>query len=257
MTVKSALRALQILELLTRRGRRLKFAEIQDALDFPKASLHGLLQTMVSARWLELDAAREYALGVRAFEAGAAYSAMVPLEARAQSILQKVSDLTSETVQLAVLDDFEVLYVAKVDGKHMLRLDSAVGRRLKPHATGVGKVLLASLTDDVLQKWLVSHALERYTENTLATADALLAELRTVRAQGYAIDNEERTAGATCVAVGVRDHSGACIAAMSVSAPAFRFRGPQRKAALGHLKLAADELSRSLGYPGETSAAGA
>lgn len=252
MTVKSALRALEILELIATRARPLKFAEIQAALDYPKSSLHGLLRTMADAKWLDLSAtSKAYTLGVRVWEGGIAYSAMAPLEARAQPILQRVRDLTAETVQLAVLDDYEVLYIAKVDGRHMLRLDSAVGQRLRPHATGVGKVLLAALPDNVLRRWMKSEALERYTDNTITNPDSLMSELQNVRKRGHAVDREERTAGATCVAVAIHDHTGDCVAAMSVSAPAFRFRSPQLKSALRHLIEGADELSSALGFQGQ------
>jgi DNA-binding IclR family transcriptional regulator len=250
MAVKSAFRALEILEFLTRQARPMKFAEIQAALGYPKASLHGLLRTMSEARWLTFsETNKSYALGVRIWEGGVAYSAMAPLETRARPILERMRDLTSETVQLGVLDDFEVLYVAKVDGLHMLRLDSAVGQRLKPHATGVGKVLLASLPRELLERRVAAQPLERYTDNTITDPPKLFAELDLVRKQGYAIDREERTVGARCVAVGIRNHAGECVAAMSVSAPAVRFRGPQQKAALGHLRVAARELSAALGYP--------
>lgn len=249
MTVKSADRALRILELLTRERRRLAFAELAAVLGYPKASLHALLQTMTQANWLDFDrSSRGYTLGIRVWEVGAAYLAMAPQWSRAKPILGRVRDATTETVQLAVLDGFEVLYVVKVDGLHSLRLDSAVGQRLQPHATGVGKALLASLPDATLAAWTRMRPLERYTERTITDPDLLLAELNRVRRQGFAVDNEERTAGVACVAVGVHDRTGACVAAVSVSAPAFRFGEPERKAALRHLYAAAQELSAELGY---------
>lgn len=251
MAVKSAFRALEILELHTKRGHPLTFSEIHEALGYPKASLHGLLRTMTEARWLDLDeTARRYVLGVRVWEAGLAYAAMVPLESRARPLMERVRDLTTETVQLAVLDDFEVLYVAMAEGKHLLGLDSSVGMRLKPHATGVGKVLLASLPEESVAAWTRTGGLERYTPNTITEPSHLLAELRDVRARGYALDNEERTIGASCVAVGILNHAGSRVAAMSVSAPAVRFGRKQRAEALGHLLDAADELSAAFGYRG-------
>lgn len=247
--VKSALRALEILELLTHEGRPLSFSDCQAALAYPKASLHSLLRTMTSARWITLDeASRKYALGVRVWEAGIAYAKMLPLEALARPIMEKVRDVTEETVQLAVLDGFEALYVAKVDGHHLLRLDSSVGLRLKAHATGVGKVLLAGVPDKELKSWLSSGTLERYTPNTITASSKLLKELESIRREGYATDREERTLGAACVAVGVRDHHGAITAAMSVSAPAVRFGKKEQAKALAQLKTASEELSAALGH---------
>ncbi|WP_421725848.1 IclR family transcriptional regulator [Bauldia sp.] len=248
-SVKSALRVLQILEVLTREGRPFQFSDFQEALGYPKASLHALLRTMTAARWLQFDEEEKtYRLGVRAWESGVAYSAMEPIEAQARPYLERVRDLTTETVQLAVLDDFEVLYVDKVEGQHMLRLDSSVGLRLEPHATGVGKILLAGLPEESVVDWVKGRRLERYTPNTITRSARLLRELEDVRERGYAFDDEERTLGAACVAVGIRNHSGACIAAMSVSAPAVRFGRSQRAAALKHLNAAAGDLSSALGY---------
>jgi DNA-binding IclR family transcriptional regulator len=248
--VKSAFRALEVLELLTREGRALSFAECRTALAYPKASLHGLLHTMAGARWLELDpASKKYGLGVRVWEAGVAHNKMFRLEALARPIMERVRDATTETVQLAVLDGGEALYIGKVDGEHILKLDSSVGQRLTAHATGVGKVLLASLPEEELEAWLRTSALQRFTPNTITERRKLREELELVRRRGFAIDREERTLGATCVAVAIRSHLGKCIAAMSVSAPAVRFGVAQRKAALARLQDAASKLSTALGHP--------
>jgi IclR family transcriptional regulator, acetate operon repressor len=193
---------------------------------------------------------------VRVWEAGIAYTKMLPLEALARPLMERVRDATSETVQLAVLDDFQALYVAKVDGVHLLRLDSSAGLRLEPHATGGGKVLLSGLADEQLRAWLRHHALERYTPNTITAPAKLLEELARVRAEGHAIDREERLLGVACVAVGVRNHLGAIAAAMSVAAPAVRFKKREQAVALEHLKIAAAELSTALGYSAEALAGG-
>lgn len=249
--VKSARRVLEIFELFTAVSRPLSFSECQERLGYPKASLHGLLRTLTAARWLDFhEASKAYTLGVRVWEAGVAYAGTMPLDQRALPIMTRLRDQTTETVQLAVLDGFDVLYVGKVDGEHMLRLESAVGRRMEPHASGVGKVLLAGLDDDVLRSWLDAKPLERFTNTTIVEPERLMAEIRTVRDKGHAIDREERTLGAACVAVGVRDHRDRTVAAMSVSAPAVRFGPAQRSAALVHLRAAAAELSSALGHAG-------
>jgi len=247
--VKSAFRALEVLELLTREGRALSFAECQRALAYPKASLHGLLRTMAGARWIELDpASKKYELGVRVWEAAVAHTKMFRLETLARPIMEQVRDATTETVQLAVLDGGEALYIGKVDGEHILKLDSSVGQRLTAHATGVGKVLLASLPEQELEAWLKTRTLQRFTPNTITDRRKLRSELQLVRRRGFAVDREERTLGATCVAVAIHNHLGTCVAAMSVSAPAVRFGAAQRRTALTHLQRAASRLSAALGH---------
>jgi len=248
IVVKSASRALQLLELLTGHASPLSFSDIQQRLRYPKASLHGLLRTMTGARWLNFDpVAKQFTLGVRVWEAGLAYAATVPLEARARPFMMRLRDQTTETVHLAVLDDGDVLYVGRVDGEHLLRLESSVGRRMEPHASGVGKILLAELAEVSLRAWLANHPLKRFTDTTITEPQKLLVELQLIRERGYAVDREERTLGAACVAVGVRDHTDTLVAAMSVSAPAVRFGEAQREAALVHLRAAAEDLSQALG----------
>ena len=247
--VKSAFRALEILELLTAAPEPMSFSACQQKLGYPKASLHGLLRTMAAARWLSFDqAAKGYVLGVRVWEAGVAYAGMLPLEARARPFMTRLRDLTTETVQLAVLSDFDVLYIAKIDGEHLLRLDSAVGQRLEPHATGVGKVLLAGLPPEKLAAWMSGRRFARYTPNTIVEPGELLAELDLIRRQGHAADREERTLGAACIAIGVHNHLNGLEAAMSVSAPAVRFGEAERAAALIHLRQVAADLSAALGH---------
>jgi DNA-binding IclR family transcriptional regulator len=254
-SVKSALRALELLELLTREKRPLSFSDFQEALAYPKASLHGLLRTMTAARWIAIEpGTKRYVLGVRVLEAGIAYGETLPIETLARPIMEKVRDATGETVQVAVLEDFDALYVAKVDGKHLLRLDSSVGMRLQPHATATGMMLLSGIPDERLAEWLKGRRLKRYAPGTVTEPAAVMKEIARVRRLGYAVDREERISGVICLAVGIRNHSGAIAAAMSVSAPAFRFKKREQEAALDHLRTAADELSAALGHRGAAPA---
>jgi len=253
--VKSAQRALRILELLTSQERGLTFGEIADALRYPRSSLHGLLWTMTDEGWLELDqATRRYALGIRTWEAGNAYLRAMDLSDRARPYMERVRDALEETVQLSVLDGRYNVYVAKVDGTQRLMLASAVGRRLEAHATGLGKVLLADLSPQELAERIGGEPLERFTANTITDPEDLRRELELIHRRGYALDEEEYTAGVRCVAVGVRDHSGRMAAAMSVSVPTVRFNRRRQQEAIDLLSEAARGLSAALGAPALNSA---
>ncbi|MGH3097066.1 MAG: IclR family transcriptional regulator [Streptosporangiales bacterium] len=252
MAVKSAERTLQVLDLLTARERALTFTEIGAVLDVPVSSLHGLLRTLVACGWVEYgETTREYALGIRALEAGNAYTRSFGLPDRARPLMTRIRDEIDETVQLAVLDGRFNVYVAKVDGGHALRLASEVGRRLPAHATGLGKVLLASLDPRELTDLLGGVRLERYTGSTMADLPALRRYLAEVRRRGYALDNEEYSVGVRCVAAPVCDSEGRTVAAMSVSVPTARFGRHRRQVALRLLLEATGELSAALGYSGD------
>lgn len=246
--VKSAERTLEILDLLTTADRPLTFTEIGRALSYPRSSLHSLLHTMADRHWLETaDSGRAYALGIRAWEAGRTYLRAISLADRALPYMERLRDRLDETVQLAILDGRYNVYVAKATGSQRLILASEVGRRLEAHATGLGKVLLAGLPNDQLEKRFKGVVMERFTKNTIKDLPSLKRELRTIRERGYGTDDEEYTLGVACVAAPVRDSAGSVIAAMSVSVPMVR-GAVLRKGGPRLLLDAADGLSKALGY---------
>jgi len=249
--VKSAQRALAILEVLTEQERPLGFTELTERLGYPKSSLHGLLRTLVDAGWAGFDEqTRQYSLGIRTLSAGNAYGRSLGLADRALPYMRRIRDELNETVQLAVLDGVHNVYVAKVDGRQALALASAVGRRLPAHTTALGKVLLAGLSDTDLHRRYRGVVLSAYTEHTITSLPALLDELRQVRRRGHGADTEEYTVGVRCVAVPVRDTGGQVVAGMSVSVPTIRFRRELRTRALDLLREAGTALSAELGYTG-------
>jgi DNA-binding IclR family transcriptional regulator len=219
------------------------------ALDLPRSSLHGLLTTLVESGWVAYDAgSRTYRLGIRTLEAGNAYLRTDDLPSRARPFMERIRDALDETVQLSVLDGRFNVYVAKFDGQQALVLASEVGRRLPAHATGVGKVLLASLDRATLDHLLSNVKLERFTKNTPTDKATLYRRLQTIREVGYGTDEEEYTIGVRCVAVPIRDQRGQVIAAMSVSVPVIRFDEDISARALALLMTGASELSAALGY---------
>jgi len=220
-----------------------------DALHYPRSSLHGLLRTLVEASWLEYDPhSHDYSLGIKVWEAGHTYLRAATLGDRALPHMQRVRDALDETVQLAILDGRYNLYVAKLEGNHSLRLNSQIGHRIEAHATGVGKMLLAGLLEEEVERRLGDQPLERFTPHTLADRDALRQDLARTRARGYAFDAEEHSLGVACVAIPVYDSTGSVVAAMSVSFPTVRFNDEIREKAITLLLEAARGVSADLGY---------
>ncbi|WP_022872970.1 IclR family transcriptional regulator [Nesterenkonia alba] len=248
--VKSAVRALAILDLLAQRGAPMRFPEIVRELGYPQSSLHALIKTLHAAQWVEFDeSTREYTLGIRAWEAGNAYQRALSLAERAQPFMNSARDELNETIQLAVLDGGRHnVYLAKAEGDQRLVLESHVGGRLPAHATGVGKVLLAALEDTEVRRRIGDAELEQYTETTIKDIDELLEHLRGVRQRGYATDHEEYTVGVRCVAVPVKDHRGTVVAAMSVSVPVVRFTEEFEQQSLKVIQRAAEGFSAALGH---------
>src|SRR5260370_2452100 len=201
---------------------------------------------MTKGHWLELvDSERAYALGIRTWEVGQSELRGIELAERAQPFMQSLRDQLDETIQRAMLDGRYNVYIGKVTGTQRLILASEVGRRLESHATGIGKVLLAGLGDDELDRLFEGVALERFTEHTVRDYEALKVELAAIRNRGYGTDEEEYTAGGRCVAAPVRAASGSVVAAIGVSVPTIR-DSILRKDGVRLLLDATDGLSRAL-----------
>lgn len=201
--VKSADRVFDVLEHLSSSGRRYSVSELSRDLGIPKSSLHGLLRTMAARGWLSVDAAGTgYGIGMRAVIAATAFLGGDDAVAATAEALDRIAADTGETVHLGRLDGADVVYLAKRDSVHPLRLFSAVGRRLPAHATALGKSLLAALPPedvDTRLRW----PLEQLTDSTIVNRDVLHAELAIIREQGFSVDRGENAVGISCVAVTV------------------------------------------------------
>jgi DNA-binding IclR family transcriptional regulator len=248
--VKSARRVLELLEYLAESPSGATFPQLIDAFGLPKSSLHGLLGTLVSQGWLYVDeASREYRIGLRAWQVAQSFSRLDLLAQVAHRHLEAVRDELNETVQLAVLEGTDNIYVAKVESDHPLRLVSHVGARLPAYATGLGKVLLAYLDPAELRRRMATVKIEPFTAHTVRTLKALERGLAEIRSRGYGEDEGEYTVGVYCLAVPVVGANGETIAAMSCSVPSARFRGTSRErdallqALLQNAKALSDELA--------------
>lgn len=247
-TVKSAARVMRVLEYVAS-VRRATFSDVVSDLDLPSSSAHQLLRTMLSHGFLEFDeAAKQYQLGLRAWEVGRAYTVDMNLVLLAQPLLERLTAQTDETAQLARLDGLEVVYLAISESPHPMKLVSAVGKRLFAHGTALGKTLLAGLPDHELKRRLDGVILPRFTRHTIVHHDELLAELERTRARGYGIDDEEYVVGCRCLAMLVRNAEGAGVAAVSVSIPTARYDARLEQVALTVLTSCTAELSARLGY---------
>jgi IclR family transcriptional regulator, KDG regulon repressor len=221
--VKSAIRTLEVIDLLARNPQGASFVEIQRRTGWPRSSTYNLLRTMAETGHIAFDEdERTYRIGLRLWEAGQAFTRAHDLGRVSRPFLRRASAELNETVQLAVLDGLDNVYIAKEESDHHLKLVSEIGSRLPAYATGLGKVLLASLDPEELERRLDGVELQAFTRTTLTDKAALRVELESIRRNGYATDEGEYTAGVFCVAVPIRDAGGGTPAAMSASVPIVR-----------------------------------
>jgi IclR family acetate operon transcriptional repressor len=143
----------------------------------------------------------------------------------AEPFLRDLAEKTKETVHMAFLDRDEIVYIDKVEIDHNpsgLRMASRVGLRNPAHSCAMGKVLLSYLPEEEVDRVIEEKGLVKRTEHTITDPHQLKKQLNLVRTQGYAVDDEENEMGIRCVAAPLYNEIGKVVAAISISAPAFR-----------------------------------
>ncbi|SFT55365.1 transcriptional regulator, IclR family [Actinopolyspora lacussalsi subsp. righensis] len=242
-------RAFDILELFLDEPE-LSAPEITGKLGLPRTTVHELLSTLVERGYLVPSGrgGARYRLGVRGFQLGSAYADRLDLAREGQLVAEEVAAECNETVHIGIREGTEVLYIAKVDSGHPVRMVSAVGRRLPAHCTAVGKALLASLPKRELDELYGSEALRAMTDNSITDLTSLRAELDSVAEHGRSREYCESNDAVACVAAPVHDHYGVVVAAMSIAVPILRWSDASEGELTGTVMRGAENLSERLGH---------
>ncbi len=198
-------------------------AEIGKRVQLDPSTTFRMLIALEAEGFLERDSVSgKFRLGLACLELGSRFLANSNVRNRALRALEKLRDEFGETAHLCVLDGTEIVYLEKLAGLHPIGLMSShVGGRAPAHCTAVGKVLLAYLSEQELTKRFPQPRLTRYTDFTITDLNLLKIELVKVKANCFAIDNQENEPGVKCVAAPIFDHNG-IIAALSLSGPVDR-----------------------------------
>ncbi|MQY05531.1 IclR family transcriptional regulator [Actinomadura macrotermitis] len=216
--VRSLERTFELLEHLADAGGEMALSELTEVSGLPMPTIYRLMRTLVNHGYVRQEPSKRYALGPRLIRLGEGAGRL--LGSWARPALSRLVDEVGETANMAVLEGDEAVYVAQVPSRHAMRMFTEVGRRVQPHCTGVGKALLAQLPEERVREILARTGMAAHTPHTFTDPDALVAELARIRAQGYALDDEEQEIGVRCVAVPLR--GAPTTAALSVSGPTSR-----------------------------------
>ncbi len=246
-SVAAVLKVFAILQSLAERNES-GISELSMRLAMPKATVYRFLQTMKSLGYVrqEVDSER-YGLTMKMFELGTMALQYPDLVELAKPHMQELADVTGETVHLGMLIDSEIIYVHKVDSRHMLGMYSRVGRRAPLHCTAIGKVLLAWGDPARLDQILKGCDFKRYRDKTITDRAAFDVELARTRAQGFGQDREEFDDHIRCMGVPIFDRHRQAVAGLSVSIPTFRFEPERELEIVAMLQNASRAISKQLG----------
>ncbi|MEJ7708754.1 MAG: IclR family transcriptional regulator C-terminal domain-containing protein [Pyrinomonadaceae bacterium] len=243
--VRTTDRTLDMLELLAERAEGLSFSDIAVRLSLPKSSLSGLLRTLTARRYVaRTNDGRRFRLGSKVLDLSVSYLHDGSQLEAAEQAMRRLAREVGEAAHVAVLDAADVIYVAVESSLHSMRISSPLGRRLPAHATAVGKSLLATLSDDEIDRRLGAELSQR-TPRTITSLSVLKREITQIRRFGYAYDAEEFAAGLHCVAAPVLDENGRAIASIGVSIPRARLEEVEITRIPSAVLAAAKEVSRT------------
>jgi DNA-binding IclR family transcriptional regulator len=218
-------------------------------MELSKSTIYGLVNTLVAKGYLEQNVqTKRYRLGIKLFEFGTLVLKRMDLRNEAKPFCEELVSKHNATVHLAAHYGDEIVYIDKVDAPGAMIVYSQTGKRAPMHCTGVGKAILAFLSDDEMIRFLAKGDLQKYTEHTITDPEELYRELRRVRTCGYAVDNEEIETGLRCVAAPIFNHLNQPVAAISVSAPTVRLPLEQIEAIADDVQYHALQISQRLGY---------
>lgn len=235
-------RAFELMELIGRAGGECSLTELSAESPLPPPTIHRLLRTLVNLGYVRQLPNRRYALGPRLIRLGEVANRQ--LGAVAVPVLQSLVDELSETASLAVLDGDMVIYTGQVLPSTVLRNDTEVGKRVGLHTSGVGKAVLGELDDARILKLVTQSGLPAPTENSASTLSAVFAKVERVRADGYAIDDEECEMGVRSVAMAVP--GAPTPMAIGISGPVARLHRDAMMRAVPALKRATGVISEAL-----------
>jgi len=222
-SLKSVRKALQIFELFTIDTPELSISDLVRKLSMPKVSVYRFLRVLLKSSFITQDRqTKKYRLGIKIFELGSIVLRNFDLREVAFPLIVELSKRSGETVHLGVLDNQQVVSIEGVESDQSLRISLPVGKRVYLHSTGIGKAILAFLTDQEIQEIVRQKGLLRFTNNTIIHFDQLMKEIQLIKKRGYAIDNEENEHGIRCVAAPIFDVNKQVVASISISGPSVR-----------------------------------
>jgi IclR family pca regulon transcriptional regulator len=244
-------KGLDVIRAFTREHATLTLSEVAEAAGLPAATARRCLHTLEDLGYV-LRTGRSFVLRPKVLELGAAYLESMNIEALTRNHLEDLARRTGDSAALTVLDDTDIVYVARASVRTLLRLEAHVGSRLPAYATSMGRVLLAGLEPAHLTQYFARAKLTALTDRTVTDPARLRRLIDECRADGFSAVEDELAYGVVAVAVPVFDQAGTVVAALNSSGHSKRVS--RAKLVRERLKMLQDvsrQISQELrGVPG-------
>lgn len=246
--VQSLTRALSLMNAIAQTPSGMKLTELANQVGLAASTAHRLLTTLQDQRYVQYDRdTNHWQIGIQAFVTGNGFLSSRDLVSVARPIMRRMMEESGETVNLAISEGDDVIYMAQVESREMMRVYSKPGNRVPLHCSGVGKAIMMLMPDKDVDRILLAKGLPKLTERTITNPAKLKEELALSRGRAFATDDEEHAIGLRCVASVIYDEYSEPMAALSVSGPAARISA-ERLMQLGEtVRSYAAEVTAALG----------
>jgi len=222
--IKSIVKAFNLMEILATKNE-FQLAELCRLLKCPKTTVHRMLLTLESLGYVQQNPKNlGYMASIKVFHLAGKVVQNLNFIEIARPLMIELSEKSSETINLGTLDGLDIICVDKVESKYHLKLDQPIGSRARAYHTGMGKAVLAYLSEEERARLFLKHGISPGTSKSLKTISAIEKDLQKVREQGYAVDDEEYITGVRCVGAPIFDHNAKVIAGLSIAGPSLRIK---------------------------------
>ncbi len=246
-TIQAVDRAIDVLEALAT-GGAMTLTEIANEMGQAPATVYRILSTFQARGITECDPlTQDWSIGASAFRIGATFLRRTNVTASALPAMRHLMETTGETSNLGIEKSGMVIFISQLETHESIRAFFPPGTQAPMHSSGIGKALLSTFSEARLEAFIQEAPFERFTPQTIVTADGVRAEMQKIRAQGYAFDDEEKSIGMRCIAAPILNFQGQAVAGISISGPSHRVTLDRVAQIGGLVKAASAEVSRSLG----------
>jgi IclR family transcriptional regulator, pca regulon regulatory protein len=216
--IKSLEKGLNIISLLSQHGSPLKLEDLVRISGLRKTSCFRILQTLTRSGFILKDKETcGYFIGPKMISIGLTTLERTGIRELALPFMKEIRQKTGATVNLAILNGSDVIFVERLQSAHIIEGNLSVGSRLSAHLSSMGKAMLAHLSEAELNAVVKQIRFEKKTDKTIASVRAFKEELKKIRAAGFAVNNEELATGLFAIAVPLLNHTGAAVAGLNIS----------------------------------------
>lgn len=249
-TSRAVERALSIIELVAESQKPQSNADLSRRLKIPKSSASYILRVLENRGYLRRDEGGKYRLGLKLLSLTSDSLTHTDIREIAKPVLRDfLKESRLPEAHIAILDNGRAVYIEKVENERsFIKMDIWVGHRLPVHTTAIGKILVSGMIDDEIRKILKLRGMEKKTPKSITSIKKFLAEIKKVKNQGFAVDDEENSEEVRCLAAPIFDAKGNVIAALGASSTILQIDNERMPELIEQITNSAEKVSRQIGY---------